>query len=70
MSALVCTLTARPRLHPKSDDVLEEGMVFNVEPAIYIEGYGGIRHCDVVTVTADGMELLTPFQASVEELEL
>lgn len=62
--------TARPRLHPKSDDVLEEGMVFNVEPAIYVDGYGGIRHCDVVTVTAHGMELLTPFQASVEELEL
>ena len=43
--------TARPRLHPASDDVLQPGMVFNVEPAIYIEGYGGFRHCDMVVVT-------------------
>lgn len=60
---------ARPRLHPRSDDVLEQGMVFNVEPAIYVEGYGGIRHCDVVAVTQEGMELLTPFQGRMEDLE-
>lgn len=59
---------ALPRLHPKSPDVLEPGMVFNIEPAIYIEGYGGIRHCDVVALTERGPEILTPFQASVEEL--
>src|ERR1044071_9633548 len=29
---------APPRLHPASPDVLETGMVFNVEPAIYFEG--------------------------------
>jgi len=57
-----------PRLHPASDDVLESGMVFNVEPAVYIAGYGGARHCDVVTVTADGAQVLTPFQATIEEL--
>jgi Xaa-Pro aminopeptidase len=61
---------ARPRLHPKSEDTLEVGMVFNVEPAIYFEGYGGIRHCDVVTVTDSGAELLTPFQSCVDELVL
>ena len=32
---------ALPRLHPHSADVLNTGMVFNVEPAIYLEGYGG-----------------------------
>jgi Xaa-Pro aminopeptidase len=36
---------ARPRLHPHADDTLECGIIFNVEPAIYIEGYGGVRHC-------------------------
>lgn len=61
---------ARPRLHPQSQEVLEEGMVFNVEPAVYIEGWGGIRHCDMVTVTSNGAEVLTPFQARVEELIL
>jgi Xaa-Pro aminopeptidase len=54
--------TALPRIHPASDDVLAEGMVFNVEPAIYIDGYGGMRHCDMALVTPDGHELLTPFQ--------
>ncbi len=53
---------AYPRIHPKSDDMLEVGMTFNIEPAIYIEGFGGARHCDLVTVVAEGMELLTPFQ--------
>lgn len=59
---------ARPRLHPASDDVLEPGMIFNIEPAIYIDGFGGIRHCDMVLLTENGAELLTPFQATVESL--
>lgn len=59
---------ARPRLHPKSDEILESGMVFNVEPAVYIEGLGGIRHCDVVAVTGSGAEVLTPFQQGMEDL--
>lgn len=61
---------ARPRLHPQSQELLQEGMVFNVEPAVYIEGWGGIRHCDMVTVTSNGAEVLTPFQARVEDLIL
>lgn len=60
--------TARPRLHPKSEDVLGVGMVFNVEPAIYFDNYGGLRHCDVVTVTETGVEVLTSFQNDLKEL--
>jgi Xaa-Pro aminopeptidase len=56
------------RIHPASPDRLEVGMTFNVEPAIYIKGYGGIRHCDVVTVHEDGAEVLTPFLARIEHL--
>lgn len=62
---------ARPRIHPVSEDVLEVGMVFNVEPGIYIKGVGGARHCDMVVVTDNGYELLTDFLSraqSVEEL--
>lgn len=59
-----------PRLHPASPDVLEVGMTFNIEPSIYIEGYGGLRHCDVVTVREDGPEVLTPFQTDVEALSV
>jgi Xaa-Pro aminopeptidase len=60
----------KPLVHPKSTDVLESGMVFNVEPAVYVDGYGGVRHCDMVAVTDDGYELLTPFQCKPEELVL
>ena len=59
---------ARPRLHPHSDDVLQPGMVFNVEPAIYLEGRGGVRHCDLVAVHPGGVELLTPFHSLLGEL--
>jgi Xaa-Pro aminopeptidase len=59
---------APPRLHPASEDVIEVGMVFNIEPAIYIDGYGGLRHCDMVAVTEKGVEVLTPFQSAIEEL--
>jgi Xaa-Pro aminopeptidase len=59
---------ALPRLHPASPDVLETGMAFNIEPAAYISGFGGLRQCDMVAVTANGVELLTPFQCAPEEL--
>lgn len=52
---------ALPRIHPKSPDVLEAGMTFNIEPAIYIDGVGGMRHCDVVACTGSGAEVLTNF---------
>lgn len=61
---------AHPRLHPKSPDLLEVGMVFNVEPAIYIENTHGMRHCDMVTVIDSGAEVLTPFAANISELIL
>ena len=59
---------ALPRIHPASRDLLECGMVFNVEPALYFDGYGGARHCDMIAVTETGAELLTPFQQTIEEL--
>ncbi len=39
-------------------------MVFNIEPAYYRDGWGGLRHCDMVAITEDGVELLTPFLGS------
>jgi Xaa-Pro aminopeptidase len=52
---------ALPRIHPLSPDVLEPGMSFNIEPAAYFDGYGGMRHCDVVAVTSAGAAVLTGF---------
>lgn len=39
--------------------VLEEGMVFTVEPGIYLVGKGGVRIEDDVVVTAAGLRSLT-----------
>ncbi|MEE8174000.1 MAG: aminopeptidase P family protein [Dehalococcoidia bacterium] len=42
-----------PRLGPNSAGLLAEGMVFTIEPAIYLKGWGGVRLEDVV-VMEDG----------------
>ncbi|KAA0890526.1 M24 family metallopeptidase [Oryzomonas rubra] len=49
----------KPVLSPRSDAVAAEGMVFTIEPGIYIPGFGGVRIEDTVAVTADGCRLLT-----------
>jgi len=41
-----------------SDLVLEEGMVFSVEPGVYVSGEFGVRIEDLVAVRADGCERL------------
>jgi Xaa-Pro aminopeptidase len=59
-----------PRLHPASTDRLQAGMTFNIEPSIYIEGYGGLRHCDVVTLRDEGPDVLTDFGSDPADLIL
>ena len=51
-----------------SDLVLEENMVFTVEPGIYIPGVGGFRHSDTLILTRDGYENTTDFKRLPEEL--
>ena len=51
-----------------SDLVLEENMVFTVEPGIYIPSIGGFRHSDTLIITKDGYEHTTGFKRLPEEL--
>jgi len=62
--------SALPRIHPLSDEILEAGMVFNIEPAAYIDRVGGLRQCNMAAVTDGGAELLTGFQNEADELVL
>ena len=48
-----------PRVGPKSDHALEEGVVFTVEPGIYLSGWGGVRIEDVVRLEKDGARVLS-----------
>ena len=41
-----------------NENPVEEGMVFSIEPGIYLQGLGGVRIEDLVIVTADGCETL------------
>ncbi len=57
-----------PNLSPASEVRLEEGMVVTCEPGIYLPGFGGVRIEDMVLVTKDGIENLTPLEKSLLEL--
>lgn len=57
-----------PTIGPLSGAVLKRGMVFTVEPGIYIPGHGGIRIEDDVLVTAQGVEVLSHAAKRIEEL--
>jgi len=48
-----------PRLGPGSLDILVEGMVFSVEPGIYVPGWGGIRIEDTVMIRNNTIVRLT-----------
>ena len=57
-----------PYLNFFNDLILQEGMVYSIEPGIYIPGVGGFRHSDTVIVTKDGCRSITGSPRNVSDL--
>lgn len=52
-----------PRLQYDREDkdvILEEGMVFTVEPGLYVPGVGGVRYEDTIVITKNGYDNFYP----------
>lgn len=57
-----------PYIREGNPQLLEPGMVFTIEPGIYLPGLGGVRIEDDVLVTDDGVEVLTSFPKALRIL--
>ena len=49
----------QPRLGPNSSEKLESGMVFSIEPGIYLPGWGGVRIEDLVVLEKGEIRVLS-----------
>ena len=58
----------RPFLDVGDHTGIQSGMIFSVEPGLYLEGVGGFRHSDTVLVTDDGIEVLTYYPKDIESM--
>jgi Xaa-Pro aminopeptidase len=59
-----------PFLDRGDDAVLEPGMVFTVEPGVYIKELGGFRHSDTVVITPDGRRVMTDYPRELKDLTI
>ncbi len=49
-----------------NENIVQEGMIFSIEPGIYIEGNMGVRIEDLVLVTKDGIEILNHYDKELQ----
>lgn len=60
----------KPRLGRNSQDVLEDGMVFSIEPGIYLPGWGGVRIEDLATLRGGKLIVLTRSPKQLDAMEV
>jgi Xaa-Pro aminopeptidase len=58
-----------PVMRPTAEGSLEPANVVTVEPGVYLAGQGGVRIEDLVIVTENGAEVLTPFTKELLTLD-
>jgi Xaa-Pro dipeptidase len=59
-----------PFLDRGDNRIIQPGMIFTVEPGIYVNGFAGFRHSDTVVVTDTGIEMLTFYPRDLESLTI
>ncbi len=59
-----------PTVSPRSKAIAEPGMVFTVEPGIYVPNVGGVRIEDTLLVTDDGCRILTKIPKTFRKILL
>ncbi|MCM3743274.1 Xaa-Pro peptidase family protein [Sporosarcina luteola] len=57
-----------PYLRFDNELVLQEGMVYTIEPGIYVPSVGGFRHSDTVILTENGSCLITEYPRDFESM--
>jgi Xaa-Pro dipeptidase len=57
-----------PFLDRGDEAVLEAGMVFTVEPGVYVQDVGGFRHSDTVLITDSGCRVMTDYPRELKDL--
>ncbi|ASN04543.1 M24 family metallopeptidase [Virgibacillus necropolis] len=58
-----------PSIHENNDQTAKKGLLFTIEPGIYIPGYGGVRIEDEVYINEKGVaEILTSFSKDLQIL--
>ncbi|MDR0269794.1 Xaa-Pro peptidase family protein [Paenibacillus sp.] len=59
-----------PSVHGNNTDLVQSGMIFTVEPGVYVAGLGGVRIEDDIFVTENGVEVLTSYPKELITLEV
>lgn len=59
-----------PSIHGQNEELLQKGVVFTIEPGIYLPGKGGVRIEDDVAVTDNGVRVLTSYPKELTTIGL
>jgi len=59
-----------PFLDLGDSTILAPGMVFTIEPGLYVPDLGGFRHSDTIVITEDGIDILTYYPRDLQSLTI